>query len=100
MIPYGNQTPEQVYKKMVAGLKEIDKKAVGKTAGDGTIGSGENGYIARYKNKRVEVMADTQYEAQQMAAKHFRARKPYEVTVMLAELGGKQVTHRTHELFA
>jgi len=57
------------------------------------IGSGENGYIARYKNKRVEVMADTQYEAQQVAAKHFRARKPYEVSVMLAEKGGKQVTH-------
>ena len=57
------------------------------------IGSGENGYIARYKGKRVEVMADTQYEAQQIAAKHFRARKPYEVSVMLAEKGGKQVTH-------
>jgi hypothetical protein len=57
------------------------------------IGSGENGYVAMYKNKRVEVMADTQYEAQQLAAKHFRARKPYEVSVMLAEKGGKQVTH-------
>jgi len=57
------------------------------------IGSGENGYIAFYKNKQVEVMADTQYEAQQIAAEHFRARKPHDVTVMLAEKGGKQVTH-------
>jgi hypothetical protein len=57
------------------------------------IGSGKNGYIAFYKNKQVEVMADTQYEAQQIAADHFRARKPHDVTVMLAEKGGKQVTH-------
>lgn len=59
----------------------------------GPIGSGKNGYIAFYKNDRVEVMADTQYEAQQLAAKHFRARRPYDVTVHLAEKGGKQVTH-------
>ena len=32
VIPYGDQTPEQVYKKMVAGLKDIVKKAAGKTA--------------------------------------------------------------------
>ena len=63
-----------------------------KSASD-TIGSGENGYIAHYKRQKVVVMADTQYEAQQIAAKHFRARKPYEVSVMLAEKGGKQVTH-------
>ena len=57
------------------------------------IGSGKNGYIAMYKGKRVEVMADTQLEARDLAADHFRARKPYDVTVMLAEKGGKQVTH-------
>ena len=58
-----------------------------------SIGSGKNGYIAMYKGKKVEVMADTQLEARDLAAKHFRARKPYDVTVMLAEKGGKQVTH-------
>ena len=63
-----------------------------KSASD-TIGSGDNTYIARYKRQQVVVMADTSYEAQQIAAKHFRARKPYEVSVMLAEKGGKQVTH-------
>lgn len=57
------------------------------------IGSGKNGYIAMYKGKKVEVMADTQLEARDLAADHFRARKPYDVTVMLAEKGGKQVTH-------
>ncbi len=57
------------------------------------IGSGKNGYIAMYKGKKVEVMADTKLEARDLAAEHFRARKPYDVTVMLAEKGGKQVTH-------
>ena len=68
-------------------LLPIERKAAS------PIGSGDNTYIARYKNKRVEVMADTTYEAQQIAAKHFRAKKDYEVTVGLAEMGGKQVTH-------
>jgi len=57
------------------------------------IGKGKNGYIAIYKRKRIEVMADTSYQAQQIAAKHFRARRESDVTVMLAEKGGKQVTH-------
>ena len=36
VIPYGKQTPEQVYKKMVAGLKDIDKQAeMRKKADDG-----------------------------------------------------------------
>ena len=35
VIPYGKKTPEQVYKEMVAGLKDADKKAEGgKTAGE------------------------------------------------------------------
>ena len=74
-------------------IKKVVTKHRRRRSATTTIGSGENGYIAFYKNKQVEVMADTQYEAQQLAAKHFRARKPYEVSVMLAEKGGKQVTH-------
>ena len=52
-----------------------------------------NGYIAFYKGKQVEVHADTSYEAQQKAAQQFRAKKSYEVTVMLAERNNMQVLH-------
>ncbi len=45
----------------------------------------ENGYIAFYKNKQMEVYAKTSYEAQQKAAKDFKAKKSYEVTVVLCE---------------
>lgn len=52
-----------------------------------------NGYIAFYRGKKLEVMADTSYRAQQKAAAQFKAKKSYEVTVMLAEKRGEQVTH-------
>jgi hypothetical protein len=52
-----------------------------------------NGYIAFYKGKQHEVHAATSYEAQKKAAEHFKARKSYEVTVVLAEKDGQQVTH-------
>ena len=65
--------------------KKSDKKA--------SIGTGKNGYIAFYKRKQVEVYADSKLEARDLAAEHFRARRPYDVEVVLAEQGGKQVTH-------
>jgi hypothetical protein len=52
-----------------------------------------NGYIAFYRGRKAEVHADTAYEAQQKAAALFKARKSYEVTVVLAEKDGAQVTH-------
>jgi hypothetical protein len=52
-----------------------------------------NGYIAFYRGRKAEVHADTAYEAQQKAAALFKARKSYEVTVVLAEKNGQQVTH-------
>jgi hypothetical protein len=55
----------------------------------------ENGYIAFYKGKRIEVYALTSYQAQIKAAEIFKAKKSYEVTVMLAEKNGEQVTHST-----
>lgn len=51
------------------------------------------GYIAFYKGKRVEVFAESSYAAQQKAAQMFKARKSYDVTVMLAEKNGETVTH-------
>lgn len=56
-----------------------------------------NGYIAFYRGKKMEVNALTSYAAQQLAAKAFKAKKTYEVTVMLAELNGEQVTHTVTE---
>lgn len=57
-----------------------------------------NGYIAFYKGKKIEVVADTSYQAQIKAAKIFKAKKTYEVTVMIAESNGKEVIHDTAEL--
>ena len=54
-----------------------------------------NGYVAIWKGKRIEVYADSTYEAQQKAQKEFgkRCKKGYEIAVVLAEKDGKEVTH-------
>jgi len=54
-----------------------------------------NGYIGFYKHKKYEVYANTTREAQELIAKLAKARKSYEVTVMLAEKNGKEVIHST-----
>ena len=56
-----------------------------------------NGYKAFYKNKTAEVYADTSYQAQQIAAQQFKAKKSYEVTVILCEKAKQQVTHTATE---
>jgi hypothetical protein len=53
-----------------------------------------NGYVAIYKGKRIEVYAETSYKAQMKAAELFKAKKSYDVTVMLAEKNGETVTHQ------
>ena len=52
-----------------------------------------NGYKAFFKGKTCEVTAASSYEAQQKAAAIFKARKSYDVTVILCEKNGEQVTH-------
>lgn len=52
-----------------------------------------NGYVCFYKNKRTEVYATTVLEAQTKAAKFFKAKKPWEITTILAEKNGTQVVH-------
>lgn len=47
-------------------------------------------YIAFYKGKRYELTATSSLKAQEAAAKHFKAKKSYDVTVMLSD-----VTHST-----
>ena len=53
----------------------------------------ENGYIAFYKGKQLEVMAESFYKAQLKAAKLFKAKRDYDVAVILCEKDGKQVIH-------
>jgi hypothetical protein len=43
-------------------------------------------YIAFYKGREHVVQADSSYAAQLAAAEYFRARKSYDVTVMLADV--------------
>ena len=52
-----------------------------------------NGYVCFYKGKRIEILAETSFQAQEKAAKQFKAKKTWEVTVVLAEKQGQQVTH-------
>ena len=52
-----------------------------------------NGYVAFYKGKQIEVYAASSYEAQVKAAKIFKVKATYKVTVVLAEKEGSQVYH-------
>ncbi len=52
-----------------------------------------NGYICFYKGRQTEVYTDSSYAAQVKAAAFFRAKKTWDVTVMLAEKDGEVVTH-------
>jgi len=54
-----------------------------------------NGYKVFYKGKSIEVYANTSYEAQKKAAEVFKVHKAYQVTVVLCEKAGQQVTHST-----
>lgn len=54
-----------------------------------------NGYKAFYKGKTIEVEASSSYEAQKKAAAQFKAKKSYDVNVILCEKQGDQVTHST-----
>lgn len=53
------------------------------------------GYVCFYKGKRIEVYADSSYAAQQKAATLLKAKRSYEVTVVLAEMNGETVLHST-----
>jgi len=57
-----------------------------------------NGYKAFYKGKQVEVYATTSYNAQIEAALRLKAKRPYEVSVVLCEVSGKQVIHNASSL--
>lgn len=52
-----------------------------------------NGYKCFYRGKTLDVYANTTLEARDKAAKEFKAKKAYEVTAVLCEKNGDQVTH-------
>ena len=52
-------------------------------------------YLAMYKGNRKELLADSSYQAQKLAASLFKAKKSYDVTVMLLAIDNKPVTHST-----
>ena len=52
-----------------------------------------NKYECFWKSKRITVEADTTYQAQQKAQAIFKAKKGYEITVVLAELNGQAYVH-------
>ena len=52
-----------------------------------------NGYIGYHKGKKFETHANTSYAAQKRIAKENKIKKTYEITVMLAEKDGEQITH-------
>lgn len=52
-----------------------------------------NDYVCFYKGKRHEVIASTALDAQDAAALYFKAKKAYQVTVILAEREGQPVVH-------
>lgn len=54
----------------------------------------QNLYMAFYKGRNpIEVCAETSYAAQLRAAELFKARKSYDVRVVLAAQDGEVVTH-------
>jgi len=55
----------------------------------------KNGYKAFYKNKTIEVWAETSYQAHLLAAEQFKAgKKSHLISVILCErAGGEQVIH-------
>jgi len=68
-----------------------------KMAGGGDT-DGKYGYVAFYKGKRIEVYADTSYEAQKKAAEMFKAKKSWDVHVVLAEVGGKPYVNTAYAM--
>ena len=57
-----------------------------------------NGYKAFYRNKYVDFYADTSYQAWQKAVAQFKAKKYWEVTVVLCEKNGEQIVQSTAAL--
>lgn len=58
-------------------------------------GEGKNVYKAFYKGKETDLRADSSYSAQTKAAAFFKAKKSYDVTVVILAKGDDAVIHST-----
>jgi hypothetical protein len=56
-----------------------------------------NGYVGFYKGKRYEVYAESLLAARDKIAELAKAKKAYEVNVVLAEKDGEVVVHSPAE---
>jgi hypothetical protein len=54
-----------------------------------------NTYQAFYRGKSIQLEAESSYKAQQLAATLLKARKSYDVAVVLVAKDGEQVSHST-----
>ncbi len=55
---------------------------------------GDYGYNATFRGKHVEVYAKTSLAARDLAASHFKAKKPHEVYVVVVERpDGEGIVH-------
>jgi hypothetical protein len=55
---------------------------------------GDSGFIAFYKGKRVEVYGKSLLSARDTVQRHFKAKKGYEINIMVAEKpDGSPVVH-------
>lgn len=54
-----------------------------------------NKYKCFYKNKTIEVEAETTFNAQKLAQSFFKAKKAWEVSVILVEKDGKEIIQST-----
>jgi len=57
-----------------------------------------NGYVGFYKGKRYEIYAESILSARDKIAGLAKAKKAYDVVVMLAEKDGKPVVHSPNGL--
>lgn len=70
-----------------------NKKSRNKNITEAENKDGKYGYVAFYKGKQIDVWANSSYEAQKKAAEKFKAKKSYDVTVVLAQKGDEEVVH-------
>jgi hypothetical protein len=53
-----------------------------------------NKYIAFYNGKTKEIEAETSYAASRIAGEEFKT-KPYNITVKVVEVDGREIVHTT-----
>lgn len=53
-----------------------------------------NKYKAFYKSKDIEVEAESSHQAQVKGAAVFKAKKEYQVTVVLLSVGDREIVHK------